>query len=80
MGFSRFYLCDLQVHTPADARQGYGDVGGRDPNRAFADRLVKAHAEAGVQVLAVSDHNRVDWFPVLRDAGDAVGVWVFPAM
>lgn len=80
MGYSRFYLCDLQVHTPADARQGYGDVGGRNPNVEFAKRLVDAHAEAGVEVFAVSDHNRVDWYPVLREAGEQVGVFVFPAL
>lgn len=43
-------------------------------------RLVEAHAAAGVAVLAVSDHNRVDWYPALRAAGDAVGVYVFPAL
>ncbi len=80
VGYSRFFLSDLQIHTPADARQGYGDVGGRDPNMEFAKKLVEAHAERGVQVMAVSDHNRVDWYPVLREAGDAVGVFVFPAL
>jgi ABC-type lipoprotein export system ATPase subunit len=78
--FSRFYLCDLQVHTPADARQGYGDVGGRDPNEPFARRLVQAHADRGVRVLAVSDHNRVDWYPVLREVGEEIGVYIFPAL
>lgn len=80
MGFSRFYLCDLQVHTPADARQGYGDIGGREPNEAFAGRLIEAHVKAGVDVVAVSDHNRVDWYPALRKAGDELGVFVFPAL
>jgi len=80
VGYSRFYLCDLQVHTPADPQQGYGDVGGREPNEAFARRLVEAHASAGVRVMAVSDHNRVDWYPMLRSAGEAVGVYVFPAL
>lgn len=80
VGYSRFYLCDLQVHTPADARQGYGDVGGREPNEGFARRLMEAHAARGVQVVAVSDHNRVDWYPVLRAEGEKVGVYVFPAL
>jgi hypothetical protein len=80
VGYSRFYLCDLQIHTPADARQGYGDVGGREPNEPFAKQLVEEHAKAGVEVVAVSDHNRVDWYPVLRDAGDELGVFVFPAL
>jgi ABC-type lipoprotein export system ATPase subunit len=80
VGYSRFYLADLQVHTPADAGQGYGDAGGRDPNGGFARRIVQAHVDAGVEVLAVSDHNRVDWYPVLRAAGDELGVFVFPAL
>lgn len=79
-GPSRFHLCDLQVHTPADSHHKYGDVGGREPNSAFAARLIEAHAKAGVTVLAVSDHNRVDWYPALKEAGDANGVFVFPAM
>jgi hypothetical protein len=80
VGASRFFLCDLQVHTPADKRQGYGDVGGRDPSPEFARRLVEAHAEAGVEVMAVTDHNRVDWYPALREAGDEMGVFVFPGL
>jgi ABC-type lipoprotein export system ATPase subunit len=80
VAYSRFYLTDLQVHTPADGQQGYGDAGGRDPNAAFATRLIQAHADAGVEVMAVSDHNRVDWYPALRSAGDELGVFVFPAL
>ncbi len=80
VGASRFYLCDLQVHTSADKRQGYGDVGGRDPNPEFARRLVEAHIQAGVEVIAVTDHNRLDWYPALRQAGDEAGVYVFPGL
>lgn len=78
--YSRFYLCDLQVHTPADHQQRYGNIGGRAPNAAFAERLMRAHAEAGVSVIAVTDHNRVDWYPVLRAAGEPLGVTVFPGL
>jgi len=80
MSYSRFYLCDLQVHTPADHQQRYGDAGGREPNEKFAKQLVEAHAKAGVNVFAVTDHNRVDWYPTLKAAGDEVGVFVFPGM
>lgn len=80
MSHSRFYLCDLQVHTPADHQQRYGDAGGREPNDSFARQLVEAHARAGVTVFAVTDHNRVDWYPVLKKAGDELGVTVFPGM
>ena len=78
MAFSRFHLSDLHVHTPADRQHRYGDVGGPTPNAEFARILMEAHAQAGVEVVAVTDHNRVDWYPELRTAGEAVGVYVFP--
>jgi hypothetical protein len=80
MTYSRFHLCDLQVHSPADAYQCYGDIGGPEPSEVFARRLVEAHAGAGVTVMAVTDHNRVDWYPALRTAGLAAGVTVFPGL
>ena len=80
MSYSRFYLCDLQVHTPADHQQRYGEAGGREPNETFARQLVEAHARAGVTAFAVTDHNRVDWYPALEKAGGDVGVAVFPGM
>jgi DNA repair ATPase RecN len=78
--YSRFFLCDLHVHTPADHQHRYGNVGSRDPNKTFAETLVKAHAAAGVNVFAVTDHNRIDWWPVLSEAGAKHGVTVFPGM
>ena len=80
VAFSRFHSCDLQVHNPADRQQGYGDVGGPTPNPSFARTLIEAHANAGVEVIAVTDHNRVDWYPVLSEAGEACGVFVFPGL
>ena len=41
---------------------------------------MEAHAKAGVEVIAVTDHNRVDWYPVLNEAGQACGVYVFPGL
>jgi len=80
MGYSRWTLVDLHVHTPADKKQEYGDVGGREPNAEFAERLLVAHASAGVKAFAVTDHNRVDWWPVLAEAGKTHGVTVFPGL
>lgn len=80
MGFSRFFLCDLQVHTPSDRQHRYGEFGSREPNPEAAEVLVRTHADAGVEVLAVTDHNRVDWYPTLRDAGRRHGVYVFPGL
>lgn len=80
MPFSRWMLADLQVHTPADREHRYGNVGGPDPNIEFARALVKAHADAGVRIVAVTDHNRIDWWPLLHQAGEEYGVFVFPGL
>lgn len=71
---------DLQVHTPADFHHKYGGVSERAPNAAFAETLIKAHADAGVSVIAVTDHNTFDWYPVLAEAGLRHGVTVFPGL
>ena len=41
---------------------------------------MEAHAAAGVEVVAVTDHNRVDWYPSLQAAGASVGITVFPGL
>ena len=80
MPYSRFYLTDLQVHTPADPQQGYGDWGGKDPNPAFAKKFIEQCVVRGLRVFAVTDHNRVDWYPVLREEGDKHDIFVFPGV
>jgi ABC-type lipoprotein export system ATPase subunit len=80
MPYSRFFSTDLQVHTPADPHQAFGDWGGKFPNPAFAKKLIETCRERAVQVLAVTDHNRVDWYPVLREEGDKQGIYVFPGV
>jgi ABC-type lipoprotein export system ATPase subunit len=80
MGYSRWLLADLQVHSPADRQQKYGDVGGPEPNEQFARRLLQAHKDAGVEILAVTDHNTVAWWPVLNELAPEFGLYVFPGM
>jgi hypothetical protein len=67
---SRFFLCDLQVHTPADRDHRYGNAGGPSSNLPLARQPVAAHKAAGVEVFVVTDDNRVDWYSLLREAGD----------
>ena len=66
MGFSRWLLADLQVHTPADKNHHYGDVGGPEPNKKFARALLQAHLDAGVQIVAVTDHNSVGGYAAMH--------------
>jgi len=42
--------------------------------------LIEKHNAKGVSVIAVTDHNRIDWYPTLTKAGDAVGITVFPGL
>ena len=78
MPYSRFFLADLQVHTPADPQHGYGNWGGAEPNPDFAKKLVEKCLTAGLSVIAVTDHNRVNWYPCLRDEASKHGIFVFP--
>jgi energy-coupling factor transporter ATP-binding protein EcfA2 len=71
-------LADLQVHTPSDPAQRYGAKS--EPNEAFAEELIRAHADAGVGIVAITDHNRVDWWPLVAEAGRRHGVFVFPGI
>jgi ABC-type lipoprotein export system ATPase subunit len=80
VGYSRFHLADLQVHTPADPDHEYGEGWSRDPDPAFAEELVARYRQAGVTVLAITDHNRLDWYPVVRGAGERAGITVFPGL
>src|SRR5260370_28774443 len=80
LSYSRVHLADLQVHTPADPDHEYGPEWGRDPDPAFARELVGRFREAGVTVIAITDHNRLDWYPVVHEAGERAGVAVFPGL
>jgi len=80
LSFSRFHLADLQVHTPADPDHEYGPEWGPEPEAAFAEALIARCRAAGLGVIAVTDHNRLDWYPVVGAAGERGGVAVFPGL
>jgi ABC-type lipoprotein export system ATPase subunit len=80
VSYSRFHLADLQVHTPADPEHEYGSEWGPEPDVGFAEALMARCREAGVTIVAITDHNRLDWYPVVHAAGERVGVFVFPGL
>ena len=43
-------------------------------------KFIDQCAARGLRVFAVTDHNRVDWYPVLREEGDKHDVFVFPGV
>lgn len=81
--YSRFFLTDLQVHTPADPHHEYGQCQGREDDVARA--IVDAHLDSGVEVIAVTDHVDLTWYSRIAVAADAIAaedpnrrLWVFP--
>ena len=64
---SRWWKCDLHTHTPASDDYGKGAdqavLKGRTPHDWLLD-----HMRAGIDCVAVTDHNSGAWIDCLRDA------------
>lgn len=82
---TRWWKCDLQVATPG-ARDFRGPS---DPPWTLSDEASKAAAAtrymeraraAGVEVVALADHNDASWIGIMTAAGHAAGVVVFPGV
>ena len=69
---ARWFKCDLHLHTPA--------------SRCFLDQnvtpdeWVKACLSAGLQCVAVTDHNTGAWIDNIKDAAQGTGLTVFPGV
>jgi len=68
---SRWYRCDLHVHTPAST-----DF--RDLN-ATPEQWVDSAKAASLDVVAITDHNGKDWIERLKTAANGKALVVFPA-
>jgi hypothetical protein len=79
---ARWWKCDLQVATPREPRfrrpDGDWDLETEAGREVAAGRYMKAAAEAGLEVLALADHNSIDWVDVMVAAGRDHGVVVLP--
>ncbi len=72
LGGARWLRCDLHVHTPLDPTRSFGedvqailrkaDRGEIEPLRQLAFRLFDACKAAGLDLVALTDHNAVDGF------------------
>jgi energy-coupling factor transporter ATP-binding protein EcfA2 len=79
---SRWWKCDLQVATPgggfdcgitADRENG-------DDHKTLVDVFVSALVQAGVEVVALADHNDASWAAEIKTAAEIEGVTAFPGM
>jgi len=69
--WARFWAVDLHVHTPAS-----GDA--RDEDFGSASDVVRAAIDAGLDAIAVTDHNTVAWCGQMADAARDTNLVVLP--
>jgi len=69
--WARFWAIDLHVHTPAS-----GDA--RDEDFGTAADIVQKALNAGLDAIAVTDHNTVAWCAQMAQAADDTGLVVLP--
>jgi hypothetical protein len=72
--YSAFRAVDLHVHTPgsADVHGSYAD--------ATPDDIVRAALDAGLDAIAITDHNTVGWVDAVRAVAAGTGLVVFPGI
>lgn len=69
---SRFYAADLHTHTPASHDYNDKTIAPKD--------WVNAALAAGLDVVAVTDHNSAEWVDSVRDAAKGTNLIVFPGV
>jgi len=69
--WARFWAVDLHVHTPAS-----GDA--KDEDFGSASDVVRAAIDAGLDAIAVTDHNTVAWCGQMADAARDTNLVVLP--
>lgn len=69
--WARFWAVDLHVHTP-----GSGDAKAEDFGTAVD--IVKAAIDAGLDAIAVTDHNTVKWCGQMAEAAKGTSLVVLP--
>lgn len=65
---AHFHKCDFQVHTPRDTNWTGGDAVTDEERREFAQGLVAACRERGLQAVAITDHHDIVFCGFIREA------------
>ena len=69
--WARFWAVDLHVHTPAS-----GDA--KDEDFGTAADVVQKALDAGLNAIAVTDHNTVAWCALMAEAAESTDLVVLP--
>ena len=82
MNLTKWWKCDLQVATPAwkfrheqGATYRIEEAEGR---RVFLDDYMAALKRAGIEIIAIADHNTGEWIDDVKASGARHGIFVFP--
>ncbi|HEV2523417.1 MAG TPA: AAA family ATPase [Candidatus Acidoferrales bacterium] len=65
---AHFYKCDFQVHTPRDAQWSGGDAVTEAERKAYAEALILACRQKGLDAIAITDHHDFAFFPYVKKA------------
>lgn len=65
---AHFYKCDLQVHTPRDLNWSGSDSVSPEERKAYAEELIQACRQKGLDAVAITDHHDFAFFPYIKRA------------
>ncbi len=65
---AHFHKCDFQVHTPRDLRWSGGDAITDTERKAYAEELILACRQKGLDAIAITDHHDFAFFPYIKQA------------
>jgi chromosome segregation protein len=67
---AHFFKCDFQVHTPRDINWKGANAVTEEERKAYAEKLVLACREKGINSLAITDHHDFVFFPYAKKAAE----------
>jgi chromosome segregation protein len=67
---AHFFKCDFQVHTPRDINWSGANAVTDQEREAYADKLVLACREKGINAMAITDHHDFVFFPYVKRAAE----------
>ncbi len=75
---AKFYWADLHVHTPK--WHGFSVSAGidRDKKAEVAKLYIEKAKKEGIHILAITEHNDVEWIDPIREAAKGTDIIIFP--
>ena len=67
---AHFFKCDFQVHTPRDIGWLGANAVTNEERKAYAEKLVLACREKGINAIAITDHHDFVFFPYVKRAAE----------